>query len=176
MLRMSGTAVACAAIWLAGMARADDTATIETCVQSESEANRDARTCEGRVSGPCMEKPEGQSTVGMVECLSTETKPPRTSGRRSGYGSTAATPTAVCRTISTTAAASCRRWARNACSITPPTAPSSSGRGARWPRAMTRDAQIHQSLARSTYDPSAVMMTTRVPEPMCGGTMPVMAT
>ena len=74
MLRMSGTAVACAAIWLAGMAQADDTATIETCVQSESEANRDARTCKGRVSGPCMEKPEGQSTVGMVECLSTETK------------------------------------------------------------------------------------------------------
>jgi uncharacterized protein YecT (DUF1311 family) len=77
MLRAFGIAVACAAIWLAGVApplRADDTATIETCVQSESEANRDAHTCIGRVSGPCMEKPEGQSTVGMVACLSNETK------------------------------------------------------------------------------------------------------
>ena len=65
-----------AALVLGGVppALADDSEIITACLQEQRDANRDARKCIGRVSGPCMGKPEGQSTVGMVECISTETQ------------------------------------------------------------------------------------------------------
>ena len=58
----------------ASPAAADDSEIITACLQEQRDSDRDAHNCIGRVSGPCMEKPEGQSTVAMVECISTETK------------------------------------------------------------------------------------------------------
>lgn len=55
-------------------ARADDAATIGACLKSEYEAGRDAHVCIGRVSDPCLETPDAQSTVGMVDCINRETK------------------------------------------------------------------------------------------------------
>jgi uncharacterized protein YecT (DUF1311 family) len=47
---------------------------ISVCLEG---ANGDAgreRACIDTVAGPCMQKPDGQSTPGMVDCLMTETK------------------------------------------------------------------------------------------------------
>jgi uncharacterized protein YecT (DUF1311 family) len=55
-------------------AATSDTQTVETCLQAQSSANGDANVCKGRVAGPCLEKPEGMSTPGQVDCLMSETK------------------------------------------------------------------------------------------------------
>lgn len=55
-------------------AAAGDSELIATCVQAERDANRSPINCIGRVSDPCLELPEGQSTVGMVGCIDKETK------------------------------------------------------------------------------------------------------
>ncbi|MFN3623345.1 MAG: lysozyme inhibitor LprI family protein [Hyphomicrobium sp.] len=55
-------------------ASAGDGEIIAACVQAELDASRPPLNCVGRVSDPCLELPEGQSTVGMVECIGKETK------------------------------------------------------------------------------------------------------
>jgi uncharacterized protein YecT (DUF1311 family) len=52
-------------------AATDGSKNIEACLRAQGAT---ARGCVGRVSGPCIDKPEGKSTVGMVECISTETE------------------------------------------------------------------------------------------------------
>lgn len=54
--------------------QADDAATLAACMQGERDANRPVINCVGRISDPCLQLPEGQSTVGMVECIDKETK------------------------------------------------------------------------------------------------------
>jgi uncharacterized protein YecT (DUF1311 family) len=58
---------------LAG-AHANDTETINTCLQEEHAADRDGRGCIGRVADPCLDEPAGGSTFGMVECARREAK------------------------------------------------------------------------------------------------------
>ena len=55
-------------------AATSDTQTIETCLQAQNSAKGDAGACKGRIAGPCLEKPEGMSTPGQVDCLMSETK------------------------------------------------------------------------------------------------------
>jgi uncharacterized protein YecT (DUF1311 family) len=55
-------------------AATSDIQTVETCLQAQSSAKGDASACKGRVAGPCLEKPEGMSTPGQVDCLMSETK------------------------------------------------------------------------------------------------------
>jgi len=53
---------------------ADKNSRISLCLEeAKGDAARE-RTCIDRVAGPCMQKPEGQSTPGMVDCLMDETK------------------------------------------------------------------------------------------------------
>lgn len=54
--------------------RADDAETLATCMQGERDASRPVINCVGRISDPCLQRPEAQSTVGMVECIDKETK------------------------------------------------------------------------------------------------------
>jgi uncharacterized protein YecT (DUF1311 family) len=54
--------------------RANDAEMIATCLQTERDAGRDAHSCIGRVSDPCLNEPSGQSTVGMVQCTDKETE------------------------------------------------------------------------------------------------------
>ena len=52
----------------------DESSKISACLaEAKGDAARE-RTCIDRVAGPCMQKPEGQSTPGMVDCLMGETK------------------------------------------------------------------------------------------------------
>lgn len=61
--------------WMAiASAATDGSKNIEACLQAQGATDSGARGCVGRVSGPCIDKPEGKSTVGMVECISTETE------------------------------------------------------------------------------------------------------
>lgn len=60
--------------WGTPPATADDSETIATCVQAERDAGRPPLNCVGRVAEPCLERPEGQSTAGMVACPDKETK------------------------------------------------------------------------------------------------------
>jgi len=47
---------------------------ISACLEeAKGDAARE-RNCIDRMAGPCMQKPEGQSTPGMVDCLMDETK------------------------------------------------------------------------------------------------------
>lgn len=55
-------------------AHADDAATIAACLKAEDKGGHDGRDCIGRVADPCLDKPGGQSTVGMVTCSERETK------------------------------------------------------------------------------------------------------
>lgn len=55
-------------------AATDESKSIAACLQAQGETDKGPLSCRGRISGQCMDKPEGQSTVGMVECLSTETQ------------------------------------------------------------------------------------------------------
>ena len=60
---------------LTGIAQAaTDTATITACLDSANGTAAQERACIDRVAGPCMKKPEGQSTPGMVDCLFNESK------------------------------------------------------------------------------------------------------
>jgi uncharacterized protein YecT (DUF1311 family) len=52
----------------------DATNIIEACLKSSAEMPANARPCVDRVAGPCMKKPEGQSTPGMVDCIMGETQ------------------------------------------------------------------------------------------------------
>jgi hypothetical protein len=61
---------------------ATDTTTIAGCLKSSGETSAKARACIDRVAGPCMKKPDGQSTPGMVDCLMTELR----------HGTTSSTP------------------------------------------------------------------------------------
>lgn len=51
-----------------------DMETITSCLKAEQDAGRDARSCVGVISKPCMEQPGGDSTVGMTMCFDRETK------------------------------------------------------------------------------------------------------
>lgn len=68
------TIVVVLSAWSSLAARGDDAETIATCMQGERDANRPVINCVGRISDPCLQLPEGQSTVGMVECIDKETK------------------------------------------------------------------------------------------------------
>jgi uncharacterized protein YecT (DUF1311 family) len=45
---------------------------LEACLTSAFAEDRELSTCMGVVSGPCMDEPGGETTVGMRECLATE--------------------------------------------------------------------------------------------------------
>lgn len=52
----------------------DESSMISACLaEAKGDAARE-RTCIDRMAAPCMQKPEGQSTPGMVDCLMQETK------------------------------------------------------------------------------------------------------
>jgi uncharacterized protein YecT (DUF1311 family) len=55
-------------------ASADETGKISACLETAKGDTPRERTCIDRRAGPCMQKPEGQSTPGMVDCLMSETK------------------------------------------------------------------------------------------------------
>lgn len=69
-------AIALTASWVESTvcAQADDSEIIAACVQGERDAGRPPLNCVGRVSDPCLESSEGQSTAGMVACTDKETK------------------------------------------------------------------------------------------------------
>jgi uncharacterized protein YecT (DUF1311 family) len=46
---------------------------VRACTDKEFEANRDGRACIGRISDPCLEKPENSSTQAMADCVRAET-------------------------------------------------------------------------------------------------------
>lgn len=77
---MKPHAIALAALLLAfpgaAGAKADtgDADTITSCIKTEQDAGRDARSCAGRISEPCMKELGGDSTLGMRMCLDRETK------------------------------------------------------------------------------------------------------
>lgn len=71
---LAGLAVLVLAGYGAAPTRANDAEMIATCLQTERDAGRDAHSCIGRVSDPCLNEPSGQSTVGMVQCTDKETK------------------------------------------------------------------------------------------------------
>jgi uncharacterized protein YecT (DUF1311 family) len=74
LLRATAAALAVALLASANPASADDKETIAACLKEARKSDRDAHICLGRVADPCMETPEGQSTVGMVMCTDKETK------------------------------------------------------------------------------------------------------
>jgi len=47
---------------------------IAACLQSQRDAERDGHDCIGRIADKCLDAPDGQSTLGMVQCLDRETK------------------------------------------------------------------------------------------------------
>jgi uncharacterized protein YecT (DUF1311 family) len=52
----------------------DDSKKISVCLEgAKGDAGRE-RACIDTVAGPCMKKPEGQSTPGMVDCIMGETQ------------------------------------------------------------------------------------------------------
>ncbi|KWT72049.1 hypothetical protein APY04_0332 [Hyphomicrobium sulfonivorans] len=55
-------------------AASDDASTITTCLREMEQSQKDAHACIGRVSDPCSETPEGQSTPGTVACTMRETE------------------------------------------------------------------------------------------------------
>jgi uncharacterized protein YecT (DUF1311 family) len=55
-------------------ASADETGKISACIEDAKGDTPRERSCIDRMAGPCMQKPEGQSTPGMVDCLMSETK------------------------------------------------------------------------------------------------------
>ena len=61
---------------LANEARAEpgDAETITSCLKTEQKAGRDASSCIGRISNPCMKAPGGDTTLGMTMCLDRETR------------------------------------------------------------------------------------------------------
>jgi uncharacterized protein YecT (DUF1311 family) len=59
---------------LASPALAGDAETIAACLKAEHKANHDGHACIGRVSDPCLQRPGGETTVGMVQCADRETK------------------------------------------------------------------------------------------------------
>ena len=64
---------ACAAMALCvPMATADDVSVITACLRESAEAEKDAHSCVGRISEPCMQTPDGQSTQGSVACAQRE--------------------------------------------------------------------------------------------------------
>jgi uncharacterized protein YecT (DUF1311 family) len=64
--------LACASA--AEAAPTDPPSAISTCLTAaKGDAGRE-RACIDTVAGPCMKKPEGQSTPGMVDCIMEETK------------------------------------------------------------------------------------------------------
>jgi uncharacterized protein YecT (DUF1311 family) len=73
LMRILGGALAALALNVT-VAAADDTSVITGCLRQASEAGTDARACVGRVSSPCMQTPEGQSTQGTVACAQRETQ------------------------------------------------------------------------------------------------------
>lgn len=64
--------LASATALLAPVASVDDTATITACLQQMKQSGQDAHACVGRISEPCSESPEGQSTQGIVACAMRE--------------------------------------------------------------------------------------------------------
>ena len=42
---------------------------IEECLATEAKAEQDGTACIGRQADACLEKPEGLSTLGQVECI-----------------------------------------------------------------------------------------------------------
>ncbi len=52
---------------------ADDAETIESCIRTQSQSQQSTYECIGRASRSCMEKPGGDTTAGMSQCLTSET-------------------------------------------------------------------------------------------------------
>jgi uncharacterized protein YecT (DUF1311 family) len=50
----------------------EDRATIAKCLEKAAKAKAEGATCIGTVEQPCLDTPEGQSTVGMKECSNRE--------------------------------------------------------------------------------------------------------
>lgn len=51
-----------------------DSTVYTACLDETAAAKGDLRDCIGRASAACMQAPEGQTTIGMVMCLQSETK------------------------------------------------------------------------------------------------------
>jgi uncharacterized protein YecT (DUF1311 family) len=64
---LAGTVLACPL-----PATADDAGTIASCLEVERAAERDGRSCIGRISKPCIEAPGGETTAGMKMCTNRE--------------------------------------------------------------------------------------------------------
>lgn len=47
---------------------------IKACVEAERAAGKDGLACLGRLSDPCLKRPENSSTIGQYECMSKEIK------------------------------------------------------------------------------------------------------
>ena len=50
----------------------EDRATIAKCLEKARKTKAEGETCIGVVEQPCLDKPEGQSTIGMKECSERE--------------------------------------------------------------------------------------------------------
>jgi uncharacterized protein YecT (DUF1311 family) len=72
-LALFAAVVALAAPLSTALAAVDGSTTITACLKSEDGANRDGRACIGRISDPCLKEPGKDSTLSMVECMSSET-------------------------------------------------------------------------------------------------------
>jgi uncharacterized protein YecT (DUF1311 family) len=57
----------------AANAATTDSDTISACLKSAAEGTAGARACIGQIAGPCLEKPEGQSGPGEIDCIMGET-------------------------------------------------------------------------------------------------------
>jgi uncharacterized protein YecT (DUF1311 family) len=54
-------------------AASKDAGTLNQCLAAAGKTEGAARSCVGKVAGPCLEKPEGQSGPGEIDCLMGET-------------------------------------------------------------------------------------------------------
>ena len=50
----------------------ENQATLETCLAAAFADERELTTCMGAISGPCIDEPGGETTVGTRECLAAE--------------------------------------------------------------------------------------------------------
>jgi uncharacterized protein YecT (DUF1311 family) len=54
-------------------ATAEDRAAVAACLDNAKKADKDTATCIGTVQKPCLDAPDGQSTLGMKTCAGRET-------------------------------------------------------------------------------------------------------
>lgn len=74
-MRAAALLAALLAAPLPGVAGEDAAANLAACaaVHLPDDPRAAAAACIGRVSGPCIRGPEGQTTLGMIDCLAAET-------------------------------------------------------------------------------------------------------